>query len=222
MKKRFLILFLLCLICLPLACAKQPEPAPEPAPAVTAPAEREVKLKLPLGSRNDVAETIPAYTAGFSTAKNEILFYTVVSDDMRVAEGVLKNDGTLYVIAHGTGETKLTITAKTLSGEQASASVSVTVRDSRRTLALIVLGVLAVALLVLLGKPAAKKPEATAGGAAAKEAEPKTPTVIFEEEPQTPTVIFEEEPQAPTVIIEEEPKTPTVIFEEPKNDPERS
>ena len=52
--------------------------------------------------------------------------------------------------------------------------------DARRTLALIVLGVLAVALLVLFGKPSAKKPEP----APEEPEETPDPVVIFEEEPK--------------------------------------
>ena len=200
MKKRFCILFILCLLCLSFACAKKAEPKPEPAPAVTAPAEAEVTLRLPLGARSDVAEALPAYAAGFRAANGEALTFAVGGGDARVAEGILREDGTLYVIAHGTGETKLTVTAKTASGEQASASVSVTVRDARRTLALIVLGALVVALLALFGRPVKKNPETPAEEASAAEA------------PETPTVIFEEE----------KPETPTAVFEEPNDNPERS
>ena len=178
--KRLLTLLFLCVLCLPLACKGKPAPSPEPVPAVLAPAEQEIKLRLPLGARNDVAKTLPAYTAGFAATSGDTLTFTVVSEDARVAEGILKDDGTLYVIAHGTGETKLTVAAVTASGEKAASVVTVKVTDARRTIALIALGVLAVALLILLGKPAAKKPE--------------TPVVIEEprEEPETPTVIFEE------------------------------
>ena len=66
------------------------------------------------------------------------LTFTAASGDPSVAEGVLK-DGTLYVIARGAGETKLTVTARTEAGEEAAATVSVKVRDARRMLVLIVL-----------------------------------------------------------------------------------
>lgn len=180
MFRRMIPLILILMLLLPLACAKQPEPEAE-KPAVTAPAETEITLRLPLGARNDVAKAIPAYTAGFTAADGEPLLFAVSSADPAVAEGILRDDGTLYVIAHGTGETKLTVAAKTPSGEQASAAVSVTVRDARRMLALILLGVLAVALLILFGRPAAKKPEPEPEPPAEEE---KIPVVIFEEPEQ--------------------------------------
>ncbi len=191
MKKCFMILLFLCLPIL-LACKQQPASEPEAKPAVTVPAECEVKLRLPLGSRSDVAEAIPAYTAGFQAIDGTPMHFTVSNGDTHVAEGVLKEDGTLYVIAHGTGETKLTVIAVTASGEQGSAAVSVKVTDARRTLALIALGVLAVVLLVLLGKPAAKKPEAQKEPAAPEPEEKADPVVIFEE-PKEPAAIFEDD-----------------------------
>lgn len=165
--KRLLMLFLACFLLTALACAAKQDAAPQPAPAVTVPQETEVKLTLPLGTRDGVARTLSAYTAGFAAENGDSLTFSVVSGDTGVAEGVLKDDGTLYVIARGTGETKLTVTAKTASGKEGAATVSVTVRDARRMLVLILLGVLSVTLLVLLGKPSApKKPDA------AKEPEP--------------------------------------------------
>lgn len=178
--KRILILLAACLFCLSLACAKTPAPAAEPAPKVTVPETSDVTLTLPLGTRDGIAKSVPAFTSGFS-AGGEALTFAIASSDPTVAEGILRDDGTLYVIAHGTGETKLTVTARTVSGEENAAVVSVTVRDARRMLALIVLGVLAVALLILLGKPSAKKPEKPAEAPE----EPKEPTVIFEE-PEEP------------------------------------
>lgn len=177
--KRVITLLLILLLCLPLACAKKPEAEAEPTPSVIAPAAQEVKLKLPLGARNDVAKAIPGYTAGFQATTGEPLTFTAVSSDPVVAEAILKEDGTLYVIAHGVGEAKLTVTALTPSGEKASAVVSVKVTDARRTVALILLGVLAAALLILLGKPSAKKPDPPVM-AEEPEQEPKTPVVIFE------------------------------------------
>ena len=178
MKRVLLILAACLLLCLPLACAKTPAEAPE-APAVTVPEALELTLTLPLGARDAVTRTIPTYAAGFSAKGGEALTISLANADPTVAEGVLAENGTLYVIAHGVGETKITVNALTASGEENASVVSVTVRDARRTLALIVLGVLAVALLVLLGKPAAKKPEPA----------PKEP-----EETPDPVVIFEEEP----------------------------
>ena len=107
------------------------------------------------------------------------------SADADIAEGVLEDDGTLLVIAHGAGETKLTVTA-TAGGEQAAATVSVKVRDARRTLILCIAGALIVVLLILLGRPVKKAP------AKSEEA----PTVAAEPEETTPTVIFvsEDEP----------------------------
>ena len=183
--KRLLLAFLLCALLLPLACAKQPEPEPEPAPAIIAPAETAITMKLPLGARDEITRTIPAYTAGFAAADREALTFSVQSGDPLVAKGVLQEDGTLYVIAHGTGETKITVTAADASGEQASSVVSVKVSDARRTVALITLGVLAVVLLVLFGKPAAKKPEPASDAVKEEpEEEEKIPVVIFEEEPK--------------------------------------
>ena len=179
MKRVLLILAACLLLCLPLACAQKPAETPE-APAVTVPETLELTLTLPLGARDDVTRTIPSYAAGFSAKGGEALTLTVISGDPAVAEGVLADNGTLYVIAHGLGETKLTVNAVTASGEENASVVSVTVRDARRTLALIVLGVLAVTLLVLLGKPAAKKSE---------------PAPVEPEETPDPVVIFEEEPK---------------------------
>lgn len=182
--KRMILLLAACLLCLPLACAKDAAPAPEPASKVTVPETPDVTLTLPLGTRDGIAKSLPAYTAGFSS-KGEALTFTVVSSDPTVAEGVLKDDGTLYVIAHGTGETKLTVSARTASGDENAAVVSVTVRDARRMLALIVLGVLSVALLSLLGKPSAKKPEKPAETPEKTTEEASDPVVIFAE-PEEP------------------------------------
>ncbi len=182
--KRIVTLLLILLLCLPLACASKPKTEAEPAPAVTAPAEQEAVLKLPFGARDGVAKTFPAYTAGFQTTTGEPLTFTAVSSDPAVAEAVLKGDGTLYVIAHSVGEAKITVTATTPSGEQAASVVSVKVSDARRTVALILLGVLAVVLLTLLGRPAAKKPAQDAPDTPEKPEEaPKEPAAIFEEEP---------------------------------------
>lgn len=173
--KRLLIVLAVCMLCLPLACTTEPAPASE-APAVTVPDALDLRLTLPLGTRDGVIKTIPAYTAGFS-AGGEALTFTVASSDPTVAEGILRDNGTLYVIARGTGETRLSVNAATASQKEGTATVSVKVTDARRMLVLIVLGVLSVALLILLGKPAAKKP------AEAPE-EPREPVVI--EEPETP------------------------------------
>lgn len=185
--KRLLILLLIFMLCATLACAKKAEP--EPVPAVTAPAAAELTLRLPFGARNEVAKTFYAYTAGFASANGEPLFFTASSADPAVAEGVLKEDGTLYVIAHGTGETKIAVSARTLSGEQASSVISVTVRDARRTVALITLGLLAVALLILLGKPVQKKPEPAAETPAEPDAAESHETP---EETGFPVAIFED------------------------------
>lgn len=207
--KRALTLCAALLLMLTLACtAKTGSALPEPDP-VSVPNDPELRLSLPLGARDDAAKPIPAYTAGFRAKDGGALTFTVLSADPAIAEGLLRDDGTLYVIAHGAGETKLTVTARTEAGEEAAATVSVTVRDARRMLALIVLGVLSVALLILIGKPSEKKPGQAEAEEPAADEEPKEPTVIFEE-PKEPTVIFEE------------PKEPTVIFEEPNDNPERS
>ena len=180
MKRVFLILAACLLLCLPLACVKTPTEAPE-APAVTVPEALDLTLTLPLGARDAVTRTIPAYAAGFSAKGGEALTLTLSSADPTVAEGVLKDDGTLYVIAHGVGETKITVNAVTASQEENASVISVIVRDARRTLALIVLGVLSVALLVLFGKPSAKKPEEDA---VQEPEEAPDPVVIFEEDPK--------------------------------------
>ncbi len=165
--KRWITLLLVCLLLTALACAEtQTASEPSPVPAVIAPGERDVKLTLPLGNRSDVATALTAYTAGFSAAVGKKLSFTVQSSDETIAEGVLRDDGTLFVIAHGAGEAKLTVSAATAAGERADATVSVKVSDARRTLVLIVIGGLAVLLLVLLGRPVKKEPE--------------TPTVIVE------------------------------------------
>ena len=179
MKRVFLIMAACLLFCLPLACAQTPAETPE-APAVNVPETLDLTLTLPLGARDDVTRSIPSYAAGFSAKGGEALTLSVSSGDPTVAEGMLAENGTLYVIAHGVGETKITVNAVTMSQEENASVVSVTVRDARRTLALIVLGVLAVALLVLFGKPSAKKPEP----APEEPEETPDPVVIFEEEPK--------------------------------------
>ena len=157
MKKRLLFLAA-CIFCLSLACANTSTKEPEPAPEIKVPETVDVTLTLPIGARDDITKTIPAYTAEFSEKNSRSLSYTVVSADPTVADAVLSDNGTLYVIAHATGETQLMVTAKNDSGAEGVSTVSVTVRDARRMLVLIVLGVLSVLLLVLFGKPSAKKP----------------------------------------------------------------
>lgn len=152
--KRIFTVWMICLLLMTLACAKQPEAEPA-APKVLAPGETELVLTLPLGARDETAKTVKDYTEGFSASDHSALRFSVTSADASVAEGVLA-DGTLYVLARGAGETKLTVTAETEAGDTASAVVSVTVRDARRMVVLILLGVLSVALLVLLGKPVKK------------------------------------------------------------------
>lgn len=159
--KRTLLLLAACLFCLSLACAEPGAKTAEEAPSITVPDTVDVTLTLPVGTRNDVVKTLPAYAAGFSAVSGEALRFSVESGSPAVAEGVLKDDGTLYVIAHGTGETTLSVTAATDSGENGTAVVSVTVRDARRMLALILLGVLSVVLLVLLGKPSGPEAQKT-------------------------------------------------------------
>ena len=157
--KQLRILLAICLLCMLTACA-QPLAAESEPPAVTVPETVELRMTLPIGTRDDVTKTLPAYTAGFSAKDGDALTFAAVSADPAVAACVLHDDGTLYVIAHGTGETKLTVTAKTASGKEGAATVSVTVRDARRMLVLIVLGVLSAALLILVGKPSETKPAA--------------------------------------------------------------
>ena len=112
--KRWITLLLVCLLLTALACAETQTAEPSPVPAIAAPGERDVKLTLPLGNRSDVATALTAYTAGFSAADDRKLSFTVQSSDETVAEGVLRDDGTLFVIAHGAGEAKLTVSAATM------------------------------------------------------------------------------------------------------------
>jgi hypothetical protein len=158
MKRTILILLALTLLFAAGCAAKQTPDAPE-AQAITAPGQKDVTVTLPLGVRDGMTEELKAYTAGFSAADGAPLTFTVGSEDVSVAEGVLNEDGTLYVIARGPGKAKLTVTAENEKGEIASSTVSVTVRDARRTVAMILIGVIAVALLILFGKPVKKKEE---------------------------------------------------------------
>ena len=178
--KRILFACAVLLLCLTVACAAKPETEQAEPKTVTAPGEIDLTLTLPLGARDGVAKALPGYTAGFSAQNSEALRLSAVSGDPSVADCALKDDGTLYVIARGAGETKLSVTAATDSGEQATATVSVTVRDGRRMLALILLGTLGVTLLALLGKPSGEPAKQT-------EPEPAEP-----EETSDPVVIFEE------------------------------
>jgi hypothetical protein len=179
MKRRIILILFAALLL--TACAAKTDPVPAEAPKIIAPAETELSLRLPLGLRDDIARSIPAFAAGFSAAEGVgPLRFAVESADASVAEGMLEDDGTLLVIAHGAGETKLTVTAAAGS-EHAAATVSVKVRDARRTLILCIAGALTVVLLILLGKPVKKAPV---------EAKEENPTVIIEPEEATPTVLF--------------------------------
>ena len=60
-----------------------------------------------------------------------------------------ENDVGVKHQARGAGDAKLTVTAATLAGEQPEATVTVKVFDARRTLLLIVLGVLELAVVGL-------------------------------------------------------------------------
>ncbi len=206
--KRALTLCAALLLLLTLACTAKTGSVPKEPDPVSVPNDPGLKLSLPIGARDDVAKPIPAYTAGFRAKDGGALTFTVSSADPAIAEGLLRGDGTLYVIAHGAGETKLTVTAENAAGEQGQATVSVAVRDGRRTLALIVLGVLSVALLCLLGKPSDRKAASKEASAPAEGKESKESAVLFAEEPAA-----KEEP-------EQQPE-PTVIFEETNDDPER-
>lgn len=175
--KRILTVLTVLLLLITLGCAAKNAPAKE-APAVTAPQETKITLRLPLGLRDGVLKTVPNYTAGFFAADGKPLRFTAASADPTVADCILRDDGTLYVIGRGPGETKLTITAGNASGNAAS-TVSVTVRDARRMLALLVLGALSAAFLILLGKPVDKKPEEAT--AAEEPDEAPVPVVLYEE-----------------------------------------
>lgn len=154
MKRIVWILLAALLLC---ACAAKPEPASVETPKIASPAETDVTLTLPLTSRDDVVRSLPLYTAGFLSVDGAPLSFSVQSADADVAVGIIGGDGTLWVAGKGVGETKLTVTAT--DGEaQAQSTVSVKVRDARRILVLILAGALAVALLVLLGKPVKKEP----------------------------------------------------------------
>ena len=158
MKRTIWILLALTLL-FTAGCAAKQTPDAEETPAITAPGQTDVTLTLPLGVRDGITKELPAFTAGFSAADGAPLTFTAASADQAVAEGVLNDDGTLFVIARGAGTAKLTVTADNGKGGTASATVSVTVRDARRTVAMILIGVIAVVLLILFGRPAKKKEE---------------------------------------------------------------
>jgi len=158
MKQTMGILLLLCLLITAGCAAKQNPETPE-TPAIAAPGQTDVTLTLPLGVRDGITKELNAYTAGFAAADGVPLTFSVESGDGAVAEGVLNETGTLFVIARGAGTAKLTVTATNAAGESASSIVSVTVRDARRTLATILIGVIAVVLLILFGTPVKKKTE---------------------------------------------------------------
>ena len=153
------LILLAALLLFTAGCAAKQSPETSETSAITAPGQRSVTMTLPLGVRDGMTEALPAYTAGFSGADGSPLTFSVGSEDESVAEGALSEDGTLYVIARGAGTAKLTVTAENEAGETASATVSVTVRDARRTVAMILIGVIAVVLLILFGKPVKKKEE---------------------------------------------------------------
>ena len=158
MKRTGLFLLALCLLITAGCAAKQDEERPE-TPAITAPGQKDVTITLPLGVRDGMTEALAAYTAGFAAADGSALTFAVESADESVAAGVLDEDGTLFVIARGAGTAKLTVTAETETGETAASTVSVTVHDARRTAVTILIGVIAVSLLILFGKPLKKKEE---------------------------------------------------------------
>ena len=152
-------ILLAALLLLTAGCAAKQTPETPAVQAIAAPGQKDVTITLPLGVHDGVTEELSAYTAGFSAADGAPLTFTVDTGDASVAEGVLNDDGTLFVIARGAGKAKLTVTAANETGGTASSTVSVTVRDARRTVAMILIGVIAVVLLILFGKPVKKKEE---------------------------------------------------------------
>lgn len=157
MKRIAGILLALLLLAL-FGCAAPEQPVEEPTALVT-PQTRDVKLTLPLKTQREASAVLQAYTAGFSDPKGMPLTFRCESADPSVAICALSEDGTLFISAAGVGETELTVTAIAADGRAADAVIGVKVTDARRIAALIVLGVLVVALLILFGKPVKAEPE---------------------------------------------------------------
>ena len=171
--------FLLILLLALLGCAAPEQPVEDPT-AVLAPEPCDVTLTLPLRRNGETSTALKAFTAGFADPKGMPMTFRATSADTDVAICALSDDGTLFISAAGIGETVLTVTGFASDGRSADTTVGVNVTDARRTVALIVLGVLVVALLILFGRPVRK--------------EPQNPVAAIEEEPQQPVVVIEEEP----------------------------
>lgn len=164
----FLLAFILLAL---LGCAAPEQPVEDPT-AVLAPEPRDVTLTLPLRRNGETSTALKAFTEGFADPKGMPMTFRAASADTDVAVCALSDDGTLFISAAGIGETVLTVSGFASDGRSADTTVGVKVTDARRTVALIVLGVLVVALLILFGKPVKK--------------EPAQPVVVIEENPADP------------------------------------
>ena len=176
MKRAIVWIILLMFCAAALACAANgPDPA-EPV-AVRAPAERDVSLWLPLGGRGDVTKLLKQYAGGFVSGNGKLLTFSADSADPAVALASLFEDGTLCILAVREGKTTVTVTAVSETGESAAGRINVTVHDARRVAVLILVGVLAVVLLILFGKPAKnmQKPEEQPADAAPQTDAPEGP-----------------------------------------------
>lgn len=158
MKRTIPICILLLLGVILLACAAQ-EPETRELIAVSAPGEQDVTLLLPLTSGRDATKLLKGYTDGFVSGSGKLLTFTTETENPEVALSSLFEDGTLCILAEKEGKTTVLVTAINETGEEAIGRVNVTVKSSRRVGALILLGVLAVTLFILFGKPNAKKAE---------------------------------------------------------------
>lgn len=158
--KRMKAIVLLALLLALFGCAAPEQPAEDPT-AIIAPEARDVRLTLPLARRGETSTALQTYAEGFSDPKGMTMTFRCESADTNVAICALSDDGTLFISAAGVGETALTVTGFAADGRAASALVNVRVTDARRIVALIVLGVLVVALLILFGKPVKPEPEPT-------------------------------------------------------------
>lgn len=156
--KRIAGIFLALLLLVLFGCAAPEQPAEDPT-TIIAPEARDVRLTLPMGRRGETSTALQTYAAGFSDPKGMPMTFRCESADTNVAICALSDDGTLFISAAGVGETALTVTGFAADGRAASALVNVRVTDARRAVALIVLGMLVVALLILFGKPVKKEPD---------------------------------------------------------------
>ena len=156
MKRTFLLCILL-LLCLPLIGCAAAEPETRESLVVSAPGEQDVTLTLPLVRRNDATVLLKGYTDGFISGSGRLLTFSTETENPTVALSSLFEDGTLCILAAGEGKTTVTVTAIAETGESATGRINVTVRSARRIAALLVVGLLAVVLLILFGKPNKQK-----------------------------------------------------------------